>query len=500
MKTVIDLVGRVLHLAHSGGAILTYLAAKFHLTKEETDRIDIATFGGGRSLTRKYFHGGRIVNYYTNNDPLLMVDRRASLLSKLLNESTIKLFFDDDTNATYHEIRDFKHNTTFIYLDCHYNNPVLDHDMHGPAYLLALKIEAKAHQERIQDLLTIKELSKYWSRLIRKRTARLTGIRHFWESNTYSSRDLNTITNWNFKNILPSLFDDRNLSLQMKNLTNDATNNSTIWSWFQSKSSKRSNIIKDITFKNESDLILNSSENLIDSTLRLDDLKLDRKKNQSSIWSWLQLPRANTSSIVIENNIDSKNDTVSALLFEDKDLNDVKLQEDIPGNGTIINNNNINLIKEENCSTILAEDNIKKIDDHRTNNFSMWSWFQFSHESSILEIGPLKDDITADLMVNFENVRNNFENISSNFENVSILILSKSTLDDMNKNKTNCNSSIKSWLFGNRKWRSPFSSRDSTGFSFVNLSSINRRNVSPVHTAQVNTSIKSWLFSARKWN
>ena len=45
--------GRVLHLAHSGGAIMTYLAAKHHLRREETARIDLVTFGGGRSITRK---------------------------------------------------------------------------------------------------------------------------------------------------------------------------------------------------------------------------------------------------------------------------------------------------------------------------------------------------------------------------------------------------------------------------------------------------------------
>ena len=43
--------GRILHLAHSGGAIITYLAAKYHLSVEERSRIDVVTFGGGRSIT-----------------------------------------------------------------------------------------------------------------------------------------------------------------------------------------------------------------------------------------------------------------------------------------------------------------------------------------------------------------------------------------------------------------------------------------------------------------
>jgi hypothetical protein len=49
--------GRVLHLAHSGGALITYLAAKHYLTPAETARIDVVTFGGARSITRKYFSG-----------------------------------------------------------------------------------------------------------------------------------------------------------------------------------------------------------------------------------------------------------------------------------------------------------------------------------------------------------------------------------------------------------------------------------------------------------
>lgn len=55
--------GRVLYIAHSAGAIMTYLAAKYHLTSEKKRRIDAITFGGGRSIARKYFPG-RTVNHY----------------------------------------------------------------------------------------------------------------------------------------------------------------------------------------------------------------------------------------------------------------------------------------------------------------------------------------------------------------------------------------------------------------------------------------------------
>jgi hypothetical protein len=372
-----------------------------------------------------------------------MIDRRASLLSKLLNDSTIRRYFDDDTNATYHEIRDIKHNTTFVYLDCHYNNPVLDHDMHGPAYLLAFKIEAKEHHKRVQKLLTVKELSKYWSRLIRKRSAQLTGIRHFWGPNVYSPPDLNAITNWNFKDSILSLLGSRNLSFEMKNSTDIMKNNVTMWSWFQSsKASEASDIIEGISSKNGSDLLIDSSESLNNSILPIDNREFlkDRKETKSSIWSWLQVRKVNSSSIVIENNKDSKNSNVSASLFEDKKVNNSILQEDLISNATISNDNDTsNLIDKENCSSmILAEDNMNRSDDHRKNTFSMWSWFQFkkSNESSILEIKPvLKDDNPVDLIFNFENVSSFILNEDNPYENI-----------------TNNNSTLKSWFYGISKW------------------------------------------------
>ena len=55
------------------GAIITYLAARYHLTLSERQQIDVITLGGGRSITHKYFKG-RIVNYYSSNDPLVIVD------------------------------------------------------------------------------------------------------------------------------------------------------------------------------------------------------------------------------------------------------------------------------------------------------------------------------------------------------------------------------------------------------------------------------------------
>ena len=222
------IVGRVLHLAHSGGAIITYLAARYHLSSAETSRIDIATFGGGRSITRKYFRGGRIVNYYSQNDPLLLVDQRAALLSKLLNESTARQTVRDGGDnlqvITYNEIRDVKHNTTFIFLDGMMNNSILDHNMEGPTYVLALQLEAIQHKKKMKELSTFHEIQKHQFRLLRKKMARITGRRHFWDDSVpYSIRNIrkaasrltNTHTffsafdqNWNSSAYFSSFFEN----------------------------------------------------------------------------------------------------------------------------------------------------------------------------------------------------------------------------------------------------------------------------------------------------
>ncbi|CAN0312189.1 unnamed protein product, partial [Discosporangium mesarthrocarpum] len=120
--------GRVLHVAHSGGALLTYLAAKHHLTRRQMAQIDVVTFGGARSITRKYFTG-RAVNYYARNDPLVMVDRRAAVMMKATS------------NTEYQEMN-AKHNTTFIFLEGRAKHSLLDHSLEGPTYQHALRREA----------------------------------------------------------------------------------------------------------------------------------------------------------------------------------------------------------------------------------------------------------------------------------------------------------------------------------------------------------------------
>ncbi len=156
--------GRILHIAHSGGAIITYLAAKHHLTVNETSRIDVITFGGGRSITHKYFKG-RITNYYSKNDPLVLLDQRAfNLIKRVYNTSS-------------NEVRD-KHNTSFIFLTSLARNPILDHSMEGPSYLAALQLESIHFRRKVRALPA---KLRFLTRIMRKRAARVTGVRHFWD-------------------------------------------------------------------------------------------------------------------------------------------------------------------------------------------------------------------------------------------------------------------------------------------------------------------------------
>ena len=149
-----DINGRILHLAHSGGAIVTYLAAKYHLSADERNRIDVVTFGGGRSITRKYF-SGRVVNYYARNDPLLLVDQRAGQLAKSLSPDNISAAICStvtlnnrsswaDAPVSLWERVHAKYNTSFVYIRGILNHPVNDHSMEGPTYYVALRREADA--------------------------------------------------------------------------------------------------------------------------------------------------------------------------------------------------------------------------------------------------------------------------------------------------------------------------------------------------------------------
>lgn len=176
--------GRVLHIAHSGGAILTYLAAKYHLNGSETSRIDVITLGPGRSITRKYFQG-RLVNYYAKNDPVVILDKRAGQLirrtAQAFNWISEKLM----RNMSYFSVRDAKHNTSFIFLNAILNNPIQDHSMYGPTYRIALEMEASAFRKRLEAMVaqSFKQQAheRNLIRKARKTAARITGMHHFWD-------------------------------------------------------------------------------------------------------------------------------------------------------------------------------------------------------------------------------------------------------------------------------------------------------------------------------
>ena len=218
--------GRVLHIAHSGGAILTYLAAKHHLTIQERERLDIIIFGGGCSITRKYFPG-HLVNYYSRIDPLVFIDHRANNLRKFVDWSatnstdlvtwlwqrlssalpstylvsavnpaayTTKTLVSPlsafTTNVT--EVLECKYNSSFVFMSACTTNPIVEHSMEGPTYRLALDIEALELLQRREKLYAayLASLRRETSimtdtmsriRTFRKQAAKLTGWRHFWK-------------------------------------------------------------------------------------------------------------------------------------------------------------------------------------------------------------------------------------------------------------------------------------------------------------------------------
>jgi len=68
--------GRVIHLAHSQGSVITWLAAKI-LKAEECRRIEVISFGGASAITSAEFPFARCINYYAVNDPILNVVPKA---------------------------------------------------------------------------------------------------------------------------------------------------------------------------------------------------------------------------------------------------------------------------------------------------------------------------------------------------------------------------------------------------------------------------------------
>jgi len=115
--------GRVIHICHSQGALITHLATKF-LTKEEMQQMEVLCFGGGAAIRQSpETPFVRCINYYSTNDPLLFLVPSAS---KALRSG----FMPED----------------FVFLAPRAGDPVLDHGLLGPTYLKALEWEGRRFQ------------------------------------------------------------------------------------------------------------------------------------------------------------------------------------------------------------------------------------------------------------------------------------------------------------------------------------------------------------------
>ena len=117
--------GCVIHIAHSQGALITYLASKL-LTKEEMNQIEVIALGGAATIRKTIqFPFRRCINYYSVNDPLLWV---APAAAQSLRSGRVVTGINAEDE--------------FCFLAPRVGDPVEDHALIGPTYLQALKWEA----------------------------------------------------------------------------------------------------------------------------------------------------------------------------------------------------------------------------------------------------------------------------------------------------------------------------------------------------------------------
>jgi hypothetical protein len=124
--------GRVIHIAHSQGALLTFLAAK-QLSPLEMNQIEVIAFGGAAALRKTpQTPFIRCVNYYSINDPLLWVVPQAA--------QALKSGFVGGENE-------------FCFLTPRIGDPIRDHNLLGPTYKTALAWEGQRFQREYQPLV-----------------------------------------------------------------------------------------------------------------------------------------------------------------------------------------------------------------------------------------------------------------------------------------------------------------------------------------------------------
>ena len=130
--------GKVIHIAHSQGALVTALAAQ-KLTVEEMNQIEIIAFGGAAALRKTAVTPfARCINYYSVNDPLLWVAPSAeqALRSGLVPQEP-----------------------EFCFLVPRIGDPIADHQLLGPTYRQALIWEGNRYKQVYQSPM---ERTIYW--------------------------------------------------------------------------------------------------------------------------------------------------------------------------------------------------------------------------------------------------------------------------------------------------------------------------------------------------
>lgn len=123
--------GKVIHIAHSQGALITALAAK-KMTAEELCKMEVICFGGAACMRRSEYPALlRIVNYYSVNDPLLFVVPSAV---KALRSGFGSWGGGQMSIRHYQQQED----PEFVFLSPRGGDPVIDHALFGPTYGPAL--------------------------------------------------------------------------------------------------------------------------------------------------------------------------------------------------------------------------------------------------------------------------------------------------------------------------------------------------------------------------
>jgi len=135
--------GKVIHIAHSQGALITNLAAK-NLTKDEMSKVEVLCFGGAvpihRSVERPF---ARCVNYYSVNDPLLLVNPGAS---RALRAGVWGMHTGSSSGSGLADMLDPLTEPEFVFLTPRGNDPIIDHGLLGPTYIDALRWEGRRYQ------------------------------------------------------------------------------------------------------------------------------------------------------------------------------------------------------------------------------------------------------------------------------------------------------------------------------------------------------------------